>query len=700
MVKKTGAFASRDNRSSSFNLNHSASNGIPNVSKSVLRNKKSKHRRKPGTKLAPLDTHETSAGALGKASRKIAGKKDLVQVVRGMNPSASTGSVIGMQSSLHQDSLLKSSSTSSLTDVSSQLHNMETEVNLNARRFNELKILGDQKEKELAKKKEILKARQQAKGIKQEQRATAFEKMTSHEKDLQEMAKKTEKVLHYRRVLDHMLTRLASNEITFDAHINSMEAALEGARKEAAEVKLLTRQVEAGKNRAIQEAKEVHRQVKYENRERLKLLEGKERALRMAQKIEQSRADQWEKTLEMIDQKDMSTKEEAHLRKALNGQNQKIHALQHEYLEQENLAKSLENWFQQVKLKTGVLSPDEMVEKFMGQNTNKIALQSEKQMADKRLERAKRLRKELEEKYADQKASGTVKDEITRDHQDRIEMETQKKHVILKATIANYERLEGVLMALRQGSIGLYQRLIPYKNIVEKHEINLTMIQSNMMGLANDDNVALKNLHLSELILSKMIEAVGGGEGTANSPSQFGATAETEGSQMLSTGGAFNRGPSGLQEESWLGTGTLGSAQASPNNIRVLSVGQKNADASDYRHQRQYFSESESSDEENGTGEVMSRHNHKMVSISETQRKTEQALKKKKAQERAERLAMADDKERDALTSVAAKVKAQAESTERLTKFRSPPGLPEGITVKDDPMTKTHAFLTQMPDLL
>ncbi|CAM9670733.1 unnamed protein product, partial [Heterosigma akashiwo] len=30
----------------------------------------------------------------------------------------------------------------------------------------------------------------------------------------------------------------------------------------------------------------------------------------------------------------------------------------------------------------------------------------------------------------------------------------------------------------------------------------------------------------------------------------------------------------------------------------------------------------------------------------------------------------------------------------------SPPGMPEGVTLRDDPMTKTQAFLTQDPELL
>mmetsp|Transcript_22394 Transcript_22394/g.39044 ORF Transcript_22394/g.39044 Transcript_22394/m.39044 type:complete len:264 (+) Transcript_22394:115-906(+) len=154
----------------------------------------------------------------------------------------------------------------------------------------------------------------------------------------------------------------------------------------------------------------------------------------------------------------------------------------------------------------------------------------------------------------------------------------------------------------------------------------------------------------------------------------------------------------------------LGGLQLSPHNVRVPSLRARNrpppspraaAPAAD-RHQREYFSDSDSDTEgQRGAGaEVFDRATHKLLSVGEAQRKQEQEVKRKRAAERAERLAMADDKERAALTSVAAKVKAQTDSTQRLVKFRSPPGMPEGVTLRDDPMTKTQAFLTQDPELL
>jgi len=604
---------------------------------------------------------------------------------------------------------------------------MEAEVNMNARRFNELKILGDQKEKELTKKREQLVAWREKEGAAAARRGAAEAKKAGHEGDLEAVQAAIAQRLHYRRVLDHMLRRLQANEITFDAHINAMEHALNGARKEAGEVRLLARQVEAGKNRAVVEAQEVHRQVTFENRERLKLLEGKERALRVAQEVEGSRAESWRRTLRLLDQKDLSDREEARLRKQCAAQRERIAALRREREEQEALARSLGGWFQQVKQKTGVLTPGEMVHKFMGQHANRVALGVEKQQADRRLERAKARRRELEARLAEVKASGTVKDEVTREQQEALARAAGRRRAALKAARAAAERLGGVLRALHQGAQGLHRRLLPYgAALVSQEEVALTLVQSTMLGLATEDNLALRNLHLSELALSKMIEAVGGGEGAAAAAGAAGSAGSVEGDATTGGpggGGLFGASAKNL-DDSWLSAGTtggggsagggggagLGGLQLSPHNVRVPSLRARNrpppspraaAPAAD-RHQREYFSDSDSDTEgQRGAGaEVFDRATHKLLSVGEAQRKQEQEVKRKRAAERAERLAMADDKERAALTSVAAKVKAQTDSTQRLVKFRSPPGMPEGVTLRDDPMTKTQAFLTQDPELL
>lgn len=46
-----------------------------------------------------------------------------------------------------------------------------------------------------------------------------------------------------------------------------------------------------------------------------------------------------------------------------------------------------------------------------------------------------------------------------------------------------------------------------------------------------------------------------------------------------------------------------------------------------------------------------------------------------------------------------AKLKAQQSAMSNLSVHHHPPTLPPSVTLRDDPMTKTQAFLTCKPDL-
>ena len=54
----------------------------------------------------------------------------------------------------------------------------------------------------------------------------------------------------------------------------------------------------------------------------------------------------------------------------------------------------------------------------------------------------------------------------------------------------------------------------------------------------------------------------------------------------------------------------------------------------------------------------------------------------------------------DAALANKAKLMQQKEMGLRLSTFPAPVTLPEGVTLRDDPMTKTKAFLTKMPKLV
>jgi hypothetical protein len=46
------------------------------------------------------------------------------------------------------------------------------------------------------------------------------------------------------------------------------------------------------------------------------------------------------------------------------------------------------------------------------------------------------------------------------------------------------------------------------------------------------------------------------------------------------------------------------------------------------------------------------------------------------------------------------RLKAQQAALSKLCTFPQIPTLPEGVTLRDDAMAKTNAFLTHMPDLI
>ena len=131
-------------------------------------------------------------------------------------------------------------------------------------------------------------------------------------------------------------------------------------------------------------------------------------------------------------------------------------------------AMTLEEAFIQIRQATGVNSLEEMVEKFMGQGTNKQALTTEKTEAEKRLAEVRAQQTALEKKFVALKASGVGGTELNREIYDRLDDEIVKAREELKANAAANKRLESVLVSVRLGAVGLAQRLGPFQNLLDR----------------------------------------------------------------------------------------------------------------------------------------------------------------------------------------------------------------------------------------
>ena len=534
--------------------------------------------------------------------------------------------------------------------------------------------------------------------------------------EIQATNDETDRKLHYRRQLEHMYRRLQSNGIKFDAHINQMEDALAASEREYKDVKILMRQLEAGKTTALHELHELQRQVDIERGDRERVFLVRQTEANNAKKMEV-----WRKEREIMRKEfaselkgDLSLEEEQALKQKLTHHQRLTEDLRAQNEQLQRDASELEHAFTQIRQATGVNSLDEMVEKFVGQEGNRKALQTEKAEAEARLTNAKHAKEETEARFTELKASGIGSTEMNREIADKLEGEiTAAKHE-LKVSKAACERLEAVLVALRQGVVGLYQRLRPFSGLLEGEGVAAAILPSQMGagggagGGASTDVSQIDSLdavHLSEIVLSKMVELIGGGDvGGGAGGAKFGAVAEAEVAKEDEAFGDPLDVTDGLPNPR--------------NNIRVKN-GKELRLAEDTMAQFALEADGESSVRGGGAEHdaaeahepppddplavvedmVLTRDFLKLSSSrqhSEKLRSMEQDSRRRKLMERME---TADESERQLMQGRAARKRAQGEANKRLSSAPSHASTNKPLSVKESAVERAQMFLTAVPDL-
>jgi len=653
---------------------------------SLVKSSSAAQRRRPGVgtkKLVPIDDSAMQYG--GAKPKKIFSKKDLVESVRKMAPAR------------YANVTIPKSTSAVITRVGgdggavTQLRVMDDGVNLNARRFNDLKLEADRKAKELKTKLDALQS------LKMENDALLDMKQKNTPEsvrieelvvEIEESNRKTEEKLHYRRQLQHMLRRLQKNQITFDAHINAMEDALRSAQREHDEVKSLVRQLEAGKTKAVLDLYEIQRQVAIERRDRARVISVRQHEANNAKKM-----DDWRKEREIMRQEftselrgDLSAEEERALEMKLKEREalaEELHAANEAKLKEFN---KLEEQFTAIRQATGVNSLEEMVEKFIGQEGNRESLNNEKREVETRLANAKRKKEQVEAKFSELKASGIGSTELNREISDDLNAQIQGGRMELKVTKAACERLENVLVSLRQGSIGLFQRLESYMHLLESE-------QGQRTDISTMDPV--EAITLSEHILSKMMESVGGGDA---SPSRFGQS-------LPGDDDSVDASANDEASSSWSALGMDDIPQAR-DNVRVKTVKENHslmemASKPDKSRHEEDEAESELSPEDSELSEMVPTRD--FLKLSSSRQHAEMIRKKEadvKRQKMLERFEAADEADKEKLASLANKKKRQRDAITKLSENKEIIGVPPGVNPKLDAMSRSQAFLDHTPTLL
>ncbi len=131
---------------------------------------------------------------------------------------------------------------------------VENGVNYNIKRYNDLKVANERLTRELKLKLDELdnqkKSFEELDAMKKAETEDARRiDMLHREIDIceKEIADKT----HYARKLEHMVNRLKSNQLKFDAHMTGMEETMHNIQKDGVDVRLMRRGLDAGLAKAV-----------------------------------------------------------------------------------------------------------------------------------------------------------------------------------------------------------------------------------------------------------------------------------------------------------------------------------------------------------------------------------------------------------------------------------------------------------------
>ena len=468
-------------------------------------------------RLAPLDHIKVlyegvnkSSSAKGGRKQRIMHKKDLLDAVRSMQgPSKGArrrdGTAVPVIDDEGPDPLAAAMTAASAAGKGkSTLEVLQESVNVNARRYNEIKMTVEKQmnvlEKRLAELRDLQVDNEALQKMEKAQTPDS-RRIVELKAQIEGVEDEINEKARYRRSLEHMAKRLRANQVAFDAHIKGMEEALAASKREFDEVKLLMRQLEGGNQAALESLREHEEKFKTERVTRERELSKMRQEAANARRMEEWRCKREQERLDLQAELrgDLNADEEKQLIQDLKNSEEEAANLQKEGRTAENKVLTLEDAFQQIRQATGVRDLDEMVEKFLGQGENRKALELEKDEAEARLAGIKEKRVQAEAEFTEMKASGIGGTELNREIYDKLDDEILESKQSLKVNTAALTRLDSVLVAVRQGAIGLQQRLAPFQGLLD-YEDELSIPKTGIESL----DLLLQ----CEMKLVKMLEAM------------------------------------------------------------------------------------------------------------------------------------------------------------------------------------------------
>jgi hypothetical protein len=398
-------------------------------------------------------------------------------------------------------------------DAASQMHSLDAGVKLCARKYNEAKAQADKLSDEVNSRcDELIELERESMALHEMLEGNNSEaiKITRLSAEVKETNDSSEQALLYRHQLHHMYHRISNNSVTMDGHIGEMSTTLSSIQREKDRAQKMLAEVESGLTFASIELDDTIRDTNIAEEER-----NRELTIKRNEASDASRMERWNR--ERIDSNislhqqlvggDKSEIERIH--RSIRDRKAQLKDLNNSLDETAARLGELEGSFFHVKQATGVNSLAEMVAKFASHEENHKQLLKERRDAEDRLIAAKATVSADEEALDMLRTHGFGDTELNRDVINDIKADIIDEKSEGKIVQSTNARLEALLVGLRQGGIGLYNRLLPYHSILLNEEApKLGEIDSTDAVQAASDT--LEMINFTEKILGKILLDIGG----------------------------------------------------------------------------------------------------------------------------------------------------------------------------------------------
>jgi hypothetical protein len=391
-----------------------------------------------------------------------------------------------------------------------QLKLLDVGVKLCARKYNDAKADADRLEEEVKSQSHVLiELIREANALDtmMEGKNEDARKVTGLVTEIQDANECSDEILHYRHQLNHVKHRLWDDSESLENELEELSGALATAAKEQSRCQKMLAELESGLVCASIALDETIRDTTIADEERNQDLAMKQIDAKNAGRMEEWNRKRLESNLLMHASLGDATNrsERERLKRTYHDRGSQMKDLRKTMAEKAALLLSLEESFAQIEQGTGVNSIDAMVQKMTHHEEGRLRLVQEKKDVEEKLKGIKESLMNDMEELSRLKTNGLGTTEISREIVLNIEESIACEKANGKIAKSTQERLESLLVGIRQGVIGLYTRLLPFDTDGQAPHLEDIIVNSEQA--ASD---TMEMISFNEKILGMMVTEIGG----------------------------------------------------------------------------------------------------------------------------------------------------------------------------------------------